>query len=603
MHAAPLLFSLASTPHTGQSLAVVLVILLVTAAVVSTLFRMLKLEAIPGYLFAGVLVGPGALGLIQNEDVTHQVSELATVLLMFTIGLHLDMSSMRRGMVHIVGVAAISTVLVTLVLWSVNMMLGVSRPAALILAMGGSLSSTAILARILFARREVQSQHGRIAVGVSIVQDLASVVMLAAMPVLVQWEGGEVTQTAPSLFVTGLPEWLDKALLAAFRASGVFLMVWGGRFVLPRLLGGVARLASQELVLVVSAAIALLSALWTSFIGFSPEMGAFIAGFLLAGTPFRYQLAGQIGPMRDLLMAIFFTGVGLRVIPADVLPILPAVLAATVAVIVIKTLIIGGSGYVAGMTAPAGLVTGVYLANAGEFTLIVLAAAGTAIAPAESAAAVTVVMLSLIATPMLVKPAHLLADRMTHVPLSRWVRGGVLRDPVEVTPVVPSTDGQAPAVAARPHVIIAGFGPVGRALADRLAVRDVPFVVVELNAKTVERQATLGRPIVYGDISNREVLEQAGIHKAEAIFLTVPDDEATLHACYAIREVNPRIFIAARTKFLSGKVAALGLGADVVTVEEVATAFAMERDAMEGLTSWREKRSAVAPTPTTPSTA
>jgi CPA2 family monovalent cation:H+ antiporter-2 len=140
------------------------------------------------------------------------------------------------------------------------------------------------------------------------------------------------------------------------------------------------------------------------------------------------------------------------------------------------------------------------------------------------------------------------------------------------------------------HVIIAGFGPVGRALADRFAIQHVHFTVVELNASTVKRQSLLGRKVVYGDITNREVLEQAGIHHADAIILTIPDDEATLRACHAIRELAPHVFIAARTNFLSGKFTAMALGADVVTVEEVATAQTMEREVLEGLGRYLAQR-------------
>lgn len=594
----------AGTPH--QPFAAVMLIVLVTAAAVAVIFRKLRLESIPGYLVAGAIVAPASLGLVTNAEAAEQISELATILLMFTIGLHLDMASMQRGMVHIVAAGVISTLAVVGVLWSVFLLLGVPRPAALLLAMAASISSTAVLVRILMNRRELQSQHGRVSLGVSIVQDLVSVVFLAAIPLITTWSTGLEADHEAS----DLPPWSASVLKAALAASGVFLMLWLGRMLLPRLLAGVARLANAELILIVSAALALLSAAWTSFIGFSPEMGAFIAGFLLAGTPFRYQLAGQFAPLRDLLLAIFFTGVGLRVVPGELLQNLPAVLIATVAVIVFKTVIIALTGYVLGMTAPSATVTGVYMGNSGEFSLILIAAGSAVLTSAHNGSAVAVVILTLIATPLLAGPIHAVADRLRGVPLSRWVRSSVLRDAGAQAAAPSVTDAGVeagtganaegePATSAErvphgaPHsVIIAGFGPVGRALADRLDVSGTRYVVVELNAKTVNRQASLGRTIVFGDISNHEVLEKAGVHHADAIFITVPDDEAVLHAIQAIRESNPRIFIAARTKFLSGKVAALTLGANSVTVEEVATAVAMEREALEAFGRWLAARPA-----------
>lgn len=595
----------AEEPH--QSFAAVMLIVLVTAAAVAVIFRKLRLESIPGYLVAGAIVAPASLGLVKNAEAAEQISELATILLMFTIGLHLDLASMQRGMVHIVAAGVISTLAAVGVLWSVFLLLGVPRPAALLLAMAASISSTAVLVRILMNRRELQSQHGRVSLGVSIVQDLLSVVFLAAVPLIKAWSTGLQAEHEAN----DLPPWSASVLKAALAASGVFLMLWLGRMLLPRLLAGVARLANAELILIVSAALALLSAAWTSFIGFSPEMGAFLAGFLLAGTPFRYQLAGQFAPLRDLLLAIFFTGVGLRVVPGELLQNLPAVLIATVAVIVVKTLIISLTGYVLGMTAPSATVTGVYMGNSGEFSLILIAAGTAALTSGQSGSAVAVVILTLIATPLLAGPIHAVADRLRGVPLSRWVRSSVLRDAGSHAPHASPAAVAAPDVIADPdadtagnrpperepvppsaphNVIIAGFGPVGRALADRLDVGGTRYVVVELNAKTVNRQASLGRTIIFGDISNHEVLEKAGVHHADAIFITVPDDEAVLHAIQAIRDANPRIFIAARTKFLSGKVAALTLGANSVTVEEVATAVAMEREALEAFGRWMTGR-------------
>ncbi|MFO0832990.1 MAG: cation:proton antiporter [Phycisphaerales bacterium] len=591
-----------ATPHPPeQAFAAVMLIILVTAAVVAVLFRKLRLESIPGYLVAGALVAPHSLGLIHSEQAAEQISQLATILLMFTIGLHMDLSSMQRGMVHIVAVGVISTLATVGVLWGAFLLMGVPRPAALLLAMAAGISSTAVLVRILMNRRELQTQHGRVALGVSIVQDLLSVVFLAAVPMLAAWSAGETTATSPGAPSPAFPAWMVGVVKTLLASSGVFLMLWLGRTLLPRLLAGVARLANAELILIVSAALALLSAAWTGFLNLSPEMGAFIAGFLLAGTPFRYQLAGQFAPLRDLLLAIFFTGVGLRVVPMDLWHNLPSVLLATTLVIVLKALVTGLTGYVAGMTAPSAFITGSYMGNAGEFSLILLAAGGGVLTTSQTGSAIAVVILTLIVTPLVAGPSHRVADRLRGVPLSRWVRGHALRDMTdgehpadggqEHTGAPGTAQGRGAIVPARPgHVIIAGFGPVGRTIADRLDVRGVPYVVVELNAKTVNRQVSLGRSLIFGDISNREVLEKAGVHSADAIFITVPDDEAVLHAVQAVRESNPRIFIAARTKFLSGKVAALTLGASSVTVEEVATAVAMEREALDGFTRWLAAR-------------
>jgi len=381
----------------SQPLGLVLFWLILGAAVLSWAFKRFKLEVIPGYLLAGALVGPHALGLVQSEASVEQVSALATVLLMFGIGLHLDLEAIRKGMVHIVAIGVASTVAFVLLFAGLLALLGVSGPAAVLLALAASLSSTAILVRILLARRELSSTYGRITMGVSIVQDLFSVVVLAMLPLLQKWKG-IAPETSPSLN-TGFPEWLNFALTGALITSGVFLLLIGGRFLLPRLLQVVARVGSAELVLVASAAIALASAVWTTYLQFSPEMGAFIAGFLLAGTPFRFQLSGQLGPVRDLLMAVFFTAVGMRVAPEAIASNITPIGIGFGAVVGLKVVVTAITTWLAGASAPTAVISGIYLGNAGEFTLVVIAAGAAILSPAELSSAIAVVILTLVATP------------------------------------------------------------------------------------------------------------------------------------------------------------------------------------------------------------
>lgn len=626
-HAASVALGGAAPAASGSSqhLGVVLLAIFVTAALVGVAFRKLRIEAIPGYLLAGAIIGPHALGLVQSETSVDQISELALVLLMFGIGLHMDLSAMQRGLVRIVLLGVLSTLAVVGVCWGLFITMGSARPNALILAFGAGISSTAVLMRVLAARREIATPHGRVTVGTSIVQDLVSVVMLAVIPVIVTFGGGAGAVGADAA-TTGLPGWTGSLLRGLLASSGVFLMLVLGRKLLPLVLDRIARLQSSELMLVSAAAIALLSAGWSTYIGFGPAMGAFLAGFLLASTPYRYQLSGMFAPMRDLLMAVFFVSVGLRVAPLEVWNNLGGIAIALVGVLLVKTIVIALSGYLAGMTAQASLMTGAYLANAGEFSLVLIAAGAGLLTPAETGAAIAVVILSLVATPFLVPVSHKLADRLVGFPLSPWLRGRVARNVPKVpkasvpaepdaTPVSP-IDVDAPAVLPlgeeptaapskasedlpivgevgeatpliRPRsVIIAGYGPIGRAIADRFAIQGVQTTIIELNASTVERQHKLGRRVVYGDVTNRDVLEHAGLSRADAFILTIPDEEATLKAVQIVRDIRPDLFLAARARVLSSKFVMMSIGADVVTVEEVATAVAMEREVLDSLSRW-----------------
>lgn len=584
---------LASQPSADQPLVVVLLVLLCAAALVAVVCRKFNVEAIPGYLLAGALVGPHAVGLITGESAARPVTDLATVLLLFTIGLQFDTGNFRRGALSIVTLSVASTVLYIALFWVILLGLGLGAPVALALSMAGCSASTAVTLRLLQARRELHEAHGRVSMGFSILDDLSGVVMLAAFPLIAAWAGASGANAGG----IGIG---DKALAAAKAVGGVGVMLAVAGLLLPRVMERVAKLQSQETLLLCAAAIALLSAAWTSWIGFSPEMGAFLAGVMLGGTPLRYQLVGQLGPTRDLLMAVFFLSVGLVVDPALVASNLPLVLGLAVALMAIKLIVTAACCWAAGMTGRGSVLTGVYNINAGEFTFVLLAAATglSIVSPQQAALAVAIAALTLVATPLLVGPAHALGGQLTRLPLAPWVHSSALQDPAPGAPgpeSSPSTDSggrgapaapNTPADAAPPrHVIIAGFGPGGRAIADRLASMSVPYVIVDLNASTVQRQASAGRRVVYGDVSNPDVLDAAGISDAVAVIVTIPDDDAALRAVAAARQAAPEVFIGVRTQFLSGKMRALSLGANEVVVAEVAVASAMDRELFSALAS------------------
>lgn len=596
MRLLPLL--LAEQPGADQPLVVVLLVLICAAALVAVVCRRLNIEAIPGYLLAGAIVGPHTVGLVTSESAAQSVTDLATVLLLFTIGLQFDIDNFRRGALGIVGISVVSTLLYIAVFWIVLMGVGLPAPVAMALSMSGCSASTAVTLRLLQARRELHEAHGRVSMGFSILDDLSGVVMLAAFPLVAAWAGkSEASVEDASL--------MDELLGAGKAVGGVAIMLAASGLLLPRLMQHVARLQSQETLVLCAAAAALLSAAWTGWIGFSPEMGAFLAGVMLGGTPLRYQLVGQLGPTRDLLMAVFFLSVGLVVDPAMVMRNAGTVLGMAAALMLIKLGATGVCCWTAGMTGRGALLTGVYNINAGEFTFVLLASAtGMSIVTHDEAAlAVAVAAVTLIATPLLVSPAQAIGGRLARLPLAPWVKSSALQDPSPTAPgpesdsstaadiSTPKPEGAAPASAPTPrHVIIAGFGPGGRAVADRLASMGVPYVVVELNASTVQRQASAGRRVVFGDISNPEVLEAAGIADADAVIVTIPDDDAALRAVQAVRQAAPDVFIGVRTQFLSGMMKALELGANKVVVAEVAVATAMDRDMLTALSEHLQAR-------------
>lgn len=556
-------------------MAIDLLIVLACAGAVAIVLGRLKLSAIPGYLIAGAIIGPSALGLIDSDDRIAEIADLAIVLLMFGIGLHLDVAGMRRGALPLVLLGVGSTVGSTLLIWPVAIAFGVSWPGALAIAMAMSMSSTAVVLRVIQSRRELARAYGRLSFGVLLIQDLIVIGMLAFLPTLADL-GGVAPAAADGTPSQGLLVVMGETML---RVGGVAAMLVLGKLALPRLMVEASRKSAPEVMLVVAAAVALGAAVGAGALGLSPALGSFIAGFLLASTPFRFQVSGQMSPLRDLFMAVFFTAVGLQVDLATIGPLFWAVLIGTVAVVVLKAFAIGGTAWVVGAGASPAMQSGLSLSQAGEFTLVVLGAAavvglveGTALS-----VSIAVVVVSLIATPGLMGVARTLESRVAKFGVAPWVRDAAFVD----TPKDP-TKPDGPDIQRAP-AIIAGYGPVGRAVADKLVAEGVPVTIIELNTRTVRTQRGMGRSIVYGDVTNPEVLESAGVHDADAVLLTIPDQEAMLRACRAVRAMNPNAFIAARANVLSKGLMAQELGADHVTVEEIATADTMAEQVLEQL--------------------
>ena len=566
--------------HGDHSLAIDLLAILSAAGFVALIARKINLATIPCYLIAGAIIGPHALGAAGvGEGGVGSLTQLATILLMFTIGLHLDIGGLRGGLVSIALVTVISTLLCVLVGWPVGLAFGLSSPGAIAVAMALAIASTAVVLRVMEQKRELHLVQGRTTLGILVLQDMVALLLMAMIPILAVWSRAASGQSTGG----AMPRTGALIQNASIAVGGIAALVVVGRLALPRLLRAAA--FSQEVLLVVSAAVALASAVATAALKFSPELGAFLAGFLLASTPFRYQLAGMLAPLRDLFLAIFFTAIGLDLSWQTLVGGWWIVILGVLATVSIKAVLTTGTAWAAGASGPVAVFVGLAMAQGGEFSLVLLAQAKSTgvLGEKQAALAISVVVLSLIVTPNLMDLGRALMPWARRWPPAWWIRKSMLRDatahaqierdPGESTEQADTGKTGGPALGSL--AIIAGFGPVGRAVADNLEKRGVIVTVIELNPRTVEKQHALGRSIVYADASNPEVLHKAGLDRAEAIVLTMPDEEAVLRACRVIRQNKPDIFIAARLNVLSKALQAMQQGADHTVVEELATAEAM----------------------------
>lgn len=561
---------LAAADGGSNNVLVAFVAILVAAAIFAMLMTRLRQATIPGYLLAGAIIGPHALGWVSDSESIESISHLATILLMFSIGLHMELSQKRHDVIPITLVGVISTLLSAVTITLTGTLLGLPFPAAITIGLAMSMSSTAVVARILTERRELRQLAGRISFTILLVQDIFAVGILAAIPMLAAWARRADVMTdahaPPGSLLTTIGEGsLKVGLIIAFLLFG--------KFILPRVMREAARVAKGEVMLIVSGAVALSAAAIATFAGLSAELGAFVAGLLLASTPFRHQIVGQLEPVRDLFLAVFFASVGLQVDLHAMGELWWQITVGIVALITLKALSIGLSTWSVGAPPTIASTVGLSLSQAGEFALVVLTVAfASGVIDAEAMrVALPIVVLSLVCTPWLMAAARRFSPRLAPAPLAPWRVAASLR----ADTADPHPDIMA-AVTCR--AVIAGFGPVGRAVADRLDLLAIPYTIIELNAETVERQRALGRSIVYGDATNSEVLEAVRIEGASVVVLAIPDDDATIRACRAIRAKAPNAFIAARSNLVRKGIAIREAGASVVTVDEIAAAESLTRE-------------------------
>ncbi len=538
-----------------------LVVILVTATAVSLVFRRLKLAIIPAYIIAGVIGGPSVFGFARSEPALEAIAHLAVVLLLFGVGMELHLSSLQKGFLRLLGASSGAIAISTAALWAVCMQFGLDPAQSLCTAMALSLSSTALVLRTLSVRRELGTSHGQLSLAILVAQDLAVLGMLALLPILASWGG----------FLDAAQE--SRATTEVLRDTGIrlfgiiTLLLLAGK-VIPLLVRESLQDQTGELPMLAGVGTALMTAYIAQMLGFSLEMGAFIAGFVLASSKFRYHLAGKMSGLRDLFMAIFFTTLGMELNLGVVFENWEIIILGTLALLLVKAAAVSFAAWASGFSARLSVRSGIVLAQAGEFSLILLSQAAELgmFTEVETSVVIAVVMLSLILTPALFHLAPRIGEVFGTTSLAPWFS----------TP----WQGECPknsqdAAAMHNQVIIAGFGPLGKHLSNKLQQCGISYVIVELNPDTVEAEQQNNRPIVFGDIADVSLLTNLNAAAASAIAITFPDARASAAAVSLARRISPGAFIIARAPTHRDREVLTGVGADHVVVDEDASADEM----------------------------
>jgi CPA2 family monovalent cation:H+ antiporter-2 len=496
-------------------------ILLASAVLVVVVFRSLNLPPLLGYLIAGVLIGPHAAGLIPDMAATRDLAEFGVVFLMFSLGLEFSLSKlvqMRRMVLVLGGLQVVVTIAVLAPLASA---LGATWQAAAILAGALAMSSTAIVIRMLSDRRETETPHGREIIGVLLFQDLAVVPLLVIVPAL----AGPRDALA-----------LDLALAAAKAIAILAVVLLVGQRLMRSWFTLVARRKSHELFTINVLFITLTLAYLTGLAGLSLALGAFVAGMLISETQYRHQVEEDIKPFRDVLLGLFFITIGMRLDLVEVWRHWPVVLAMFTVPLLVKFAIVSGLSRLLGATPSTALRSGLALAQAGEFGLVLIARGADlqAVPPDLVQAAVAGMLLSMLVGPFLILHSDKIVMRAAS---SEWMLRSLQLHQIAVR-----------SLATERHIVICGYGRTGQRLARFFAQEGISYIALDLDPERVREAAAAGDAVVFGDASRRETLIAAGAHRAAALVIAYIDVPASLKVLHHAHEVNPALPVIVRTR-------------------------------------------------------
>ena len=511
--------------------------LLALAASGLAVFQRLKLPEIAGFLVVGAIAGPGSLGLISDTASVLSVAEIGVIILLFEIGLELPMEKVRSLWRSALLAGGVQVALTVALVAGGAVALGLALVDALVLGGLIAISSTALVMRLLSERGQLNSPHGQLAISILIFQDLSVVPLLLIIPILAGSGGSG-----------GLELGMTVVRIVAALAF-VFLTV---RFAVPRVLERVALLRSPDLFSLLALLLVLGSAFIAEELGLTLAVGAFLAGMAASASPYSSQLFSEVVPLRGVMLGIFFTAVGMLFEPAKAVALAPQILGYLAAAVLLKSVVIAGiSSLLLRRDARTGVMAGMSLAQTGEFSFVMLAAATGAGLLSDSLQQVVIAgsILSLIATPGLMRIAPRIAD---------WFASGVEQ-------LGSRNRNEAPEAG---HVIVAGHGLGGQTLIRLLRSLDTPYIAIDANAEAVAEARARGENIVFGDATRPLVLQRLGVAEAKLIAIVISDPVATRSAVVRARSLAPDTPILARTRYVREVDALYDAGATVVVAEE-----------------------------------
>lgn len=497
-----------------------ILILLISSVLGVALFRAFNLPAMLAYILVGLVLGPYTFGLLPDTDANREFAEFGIVFLMFSIGLEFSLPQLYAMRKKVLGVGGAQVIITLAITMCIAKFAELNWPAAFVIGAALAMSSTAIVSKMLAERVDLNSRHGRLSIGVLLFQDIAVV------PVLV---------LIPALGVDG-NNLMDVLGLAFLKAAAMLLFLFTiGKWLINPWFNLVASQRSRELFVMNVLMVTLLLAFATKLAGLSYALGAFIAGMLISETRYRYQVESDISPFRDILLGLFFISMGMLLNVQQILNNIALVLLILVGFVLLKATVVALVVRLVRYETGVAIRTGVILAQAGEFSFVILALGleqklinGQALQLVLAAA-----LLSMVIAPFMIQYNGRIARRL------------VLSYSRNSDQVVQNVDDVGKHL--HDHVIICGYGRSGQYLGRFLKEEKIPFIALDIDPSRVLEAAAAGENVMFGDAARRVVLEAAGGARAKALIVSYADNRAAMKILHIVQECYPQLPVIVRT--------------------------------------------------------
>lgn len=522
------------------------------SAIVVYALQRIRLPSILGFLVTGILIGPHGLGLVSESEQIELISEIGVILLLFVIGMELSIKHLVSIKYSVFIGGSLQVGLTVVVAGLIYYLLGNSWEESLFVGFLFSLSSTAIVLKVLQDRNEMSAPQGRNALAILIFQDIIVVPMMLFTPIIAG-QSGDITSSILILL-------LKTAVVVA-------ITIVSARYLVPQLMHSIAKTDSKELFLITTITICFAVAFLTAEAGLSLALGAFLAGLVISESEYSHQATSVILPFRELFTSFFFISVGMLLNLQFFWANIGIVLLVVLIVFVVKSLIASLAIAVLKYPPRTFLLTGLALFQVGEFAFI-LSKVGiqyNLLSPSTNQYFLAVSIVSMLLTPFVIILSERIAfGVMKFRPIEAWDKKMVASK---------EQDHSVATNQLHNHLVIIGYGINGSNLARAAEFSDIPYVAVEMDAETVKAEQKKGVPILYGDARQDHIMEAVNIPKARVVVIAISDPEGTKVVVQNIRMVSQSVHLIVRTRFVKEIPELIALGADDVIPEEFETSI------------------------------